>query len=269
MDAGPGGKSHSPYDHSNLKLLTLARDLKRRKAREKHLLFVAEGVRAVEELLRSPLTVRGAIVAPQLLEAPRGASLAADLKRRGVELQEVPAHEFGSAAETESPQGVLAIGVVPQRSLSDLPNDWTGVVLVLDAVQDPGNVGTILRTAAGLGVVATVALPGTVDLWNAKVVRSGMGAHFRHRAFAASWSELDEFRRRAPMEVLAADASGEDVSQLTSHSRIALVVGNEGAGLSQDARARADRTIALPLSGDVESLNVAVATGILLYTLTK
>jgi TrmH family RNA methyltransferase len=150
-----------------------------------------------------------------------------------------------------------------------LPKDWTGVVLVLDAVQDPGNVGTILRTAAGLGVVATVALPGTVDLWNAKVVRSGMGAHFRHRAFAASWSELDEFRRRAPMEVLAADASGEDVSRLTSHSRIALVVGNEGAGLSRDARARADRTIALPLSGDVESLNVAVATGILLYTLTK
>jgi TrmH family RNA methyltransferase len=269
MVAGPSGKSHSPYDHSNLKLLTLARDLKRRRSREKNQLFVAEGVRAVEELLRSPLTVKGVIVAPQLFEAPRGAALAAELKQRSVELQEVPAQEFGSAAETESPQGVLAIGVVPQRSLSDLPDDWKGVLLVLDAVQDPGNVGTILRTAAGLGAVASVALPGTVDLWNAKVVRSGMGAHFRHRAFAASWSELDEFRGRTPLQVLAADASGENVADMTSPPRVALVVGNEGAGLSQDARARADRTIALPLSGNVESLNVAVATGILLYTLMQ
>jgi RNA methyltransferase, TrmH family len=252
-----------------LKLLTLARDLKRRKAREKHQLFVAEGVRAVEELLRSPLSVRGVILAPQLLEAPRGAALAAGLKERNVVVEEVAANEFGSAAETDSPQGVLAIGVVPQRSLSDLPGDWKGVILVLDAVQDPGNVGTILRTAAALGAVATVALPGTVDLWNAKVVRSGMGAHFTHHAFSTSWSELDDLRSRAGIRVWAADASGEDVANVTSDSRIALVVGNEGAGVSPDARTRADRTIALPLSGDVESLNVAVATGILLYTITR
>ena len=81
-------------------------------------------------------------------------------------------------------------------------------VLVVAAVQDPGNVGTILRTAAGLGVTATVALPGTVDLWNAKVVRSGMGAHFRHLAFSTTWSELDAFRDRTRLSVVAADASG-------------------------------------------------------------
>lgn len=252
-----------------MKLLTLARDLKRRKAREKHRLFVAEGVRAVEELLRSPLTVHGAIIGPQLLEAPRGSALAAALQQRGVTVQEVAAAEFGSAAETESPQGVLAIGVIPRRTLADLPHEWQGMIVVLDGVQDPGNVGTIVRTAAALGAVATLALPGTVDLWNAKVVRSGMGAHFIHRAFATSWSELDEFRSHASVAVWAADASGEDVSSMAPPSRVALVMGNEGAGLSEDTRARADRSIALPLSGDVESLNVAVATGILLYTLTK
>ena len=251
-----------------MKLLTLARDLRRRKAREKQRLFVAEGVRAVEELLRSPVTVRGALVAPQLRDAPRGAVLAEQLRQRTT-VEDVDPAEFGSAAETESPQGVIAIAEVPERSFDDLGDAWTGVLLVLDAVQDPGNVGTILRTAAAFGAVATVTLPGTVDLWNAKVVRSGMGAHFRHPAFSSTWSELDTFRQRSGMRLLAADASGEPVAAVERPRRAALVVGNEGSGLSADARARADRVIALPLEPGVESLNVAVATGVLLYLLSR
>lgn len=252
-----------------MKLLTLARDLKRRKARERQHLFVSEGVRAVEELLRSPLAIRGTLVAPQLTEAPRGAALLAALRERGVTVEEVPAREFGSAAETESPQGVIAIAEIPSRSFADLPAGWRGVVLVLDGVQDPGNVGTILRSAAALGAVATVALPGTVDLWNAKVVRSGMGAHFRHTAFTTTWADLDAFRSRDSVEVFAADAGGEPVSAVRAPARAALVVGNEGVGLSTEARARAGRSVALPIAPDVESLNVAVATGILLYLLSQ
>ena len=250
-----------------MKLLTLARDLRRRKAREKQRLFVAEGVRAVEELLRSPRTIRGALVAPQLGDAPRGAAVHSSLAERGVPVEEVSAAEFSSAAETESPQGVIAVAEVPGRSLDALQGDWAGVLLVLDAVQDPGNVGTIVRTAAALGAVATLALPGTVDLWNAKVVRSGMGAHFTHLALHATWGELDSFRKRTEARLFAADASGEPVASVDVPRRVALIVGNEGAGLSEDARARADRVVALPLAAGVESLNVAVATGILLHTL--
>ena len=248
-----------------MRLLTLARDLKRRKAREKHQLFVAEGVRAVEELLRSPLEVRGALVAPQLLEAPRGAALVQSLREHDVRVEDVPANEFGSAAETESPQGVIAIAEVPTRALANLADDWHGVIVVLDALQDPGNVGTILRTAAALGAVATITLPGTVDLWNAKVVRSGMGAHFRHPAFSSTWAELDTFRAQSGTQVFAADSGGEPASSITAPRRVALVVGNEGVGVSADALTRADRVVALPLNPGVESLNVAVATGILLY----
>lgn len=221
----------------------------------------------MEELLRSPLTVRGVLLAPQLLEAPRGEALAAQLRNRGLPLQEVAANEFGSAAETESPQGVIAIAEVPARSLNDLPAEWNGVVLVLDAVQDPGNVGTILRTAEALGAVATIALPGTVDLWNAKVVRSGMGSHFRHLALAGTWAEIDAFRGAADAAVLVADAGGEPVTVRPRPPRSLLVVGNEGAGVSAEARARASATVALALAPEVESLNVAVATGILLYLL--
>jgi len=252
-----------------LRLLTLARDLKRRKSREKRQLFVAEGVRAVEELLRSPLTIRGALIAPQLNDAPRGAALVDALRARGAQIEEVASNEFASAAETESPQGVIAIAEVPARSLVDLGDGWKGVVLVLDAVQDPGNVGTILRTAAAFGAVATITLPGTVDLWNAKVVRSGMGAHFTHPAFSSTWAELDAFRVRTGAKFFAADTGGQSASSVTPASRVALVVGNEGAGLSKEARERADFTIALPLSPGVESLNVAVATGVLLYLLSR
>lgn len=252
-----------------MKLLTLARDLKRRKARDKHRLFVAEGVRAVEELLRSSLEIKGVLVAPQLLETPRGQALVEAIDRRGVERVSVDAREFASAAETDSPQGVMALAEIPNHSFSSLGASWSGVILVLDAVQDPGNVGTILRTAAALGVRATIALPGTVDLWNAKVVRSGMGAHFKHLAFSATWDELDVMRRAHDTRVIAADADGVPVTQVTHAERLALVVGNEGAGLSTDSRQRADQVVALSISPDIESLNVAVATGILLYALSQ
>jgi TrmH family RNA methyltransferase len=250
-------------------LLTLARDLKRRKARERQQLFVCEGVRSVEELLRSPIPVRGALIAPQLRDAPRGAELEDSLRARNVELAEVSSHEFASAAETESPQGVLAIAEVPARTLDTMPIEDPYRVLVLDAVQDPGNVGTILRTAAALGVTATVALPGTVDLWNAKVVRSAMGAHFHHPAMSSTWDEFDAFRAPRDVALWATDAAGDSLTREAAPRRLALVVGNEGSGVSDAARERADRLIAIPIAPSVESLNVAVATGILLHELRR
>ena len=250
-----------------MKLLTLARGLGRRKAREKHSLFLAEGVRSVEELLRSPLTVRGALVAPQLADAPRGQALRKTLDESGVEVTEVSEKDFRSAAETESPQGVIAIGEVPVRSLDTL--DVTGVcrLIVLDGVQDPGNAGTIVRTAAALGATATIALPGTVDLWNPKVIRSSMGAQFQHPAFHAGIDDLLSFLERKQIDLWATEAGGSPLEAGDAPPRIAIAVGNEGSGLSSAIRAKAKRTVSLPIARNVESLNVAVATGIILYEL--
>jgi TrmH family RNA methyltransferase len=252
-----------------MSLLTLARDLRRRKARERHSLFVAEGIRAVEELLRSPLAVRGALITQALGDTPRGAALIAQLDRREIPTDEVAEADFETAAETESPQGILAIGPVPDTSLVSLPVSEPLRLLILDAIQDPGNVGTILRTAAALGINATISLPGTVDLWNAKVVRSAMGAHFHHFCLTATWDEIDAFRRQHGVVIWGADAAGDSVEQVEPPRRLGLVVGNEGAGLSSNSRTRADRLVALPISAAVESLNVAVATGILLYELRR
>jgi RNA methyltransferase, TrmH family len=250
-----------------LKLLTLARDLRRRKARERQHLFTVEGVRTVEELTRSTLRIHGVLVAPQLADAPRGAALLDTLRERDVEIFDVSAQDFSSAAETESPQGVLAIAAVPPHSLDTLALPPCARIVVLDAVQDPGNVGTIVRTAAALGTAAVVAMPGTVDLWNAKVVRSAMGAGFFLPTFASTWDALDAFRHRQSFALWGGDAAGTPVHELRPPDRLALVVGNEGAGLSRDARQRADRLVALPIASTVESLNVSVATGIMLYQL--
>lgn len=250
-----------------MRLLTLARDLKRRKAREKHALFVAEGVRAVEELLRSGLPLRGALIAPQLATAPRGQALRASLEAAGAELAEVSEKDFRSAAETESPQGVIAIAEVPAIKLDSLVIGSRCRLIVLDAVQDPGNVGTIVRTAAALGATATIALPGTVDLWNPKVIRSSMGAQFAHPAFHSTLPELSAFLEREGVELWSTAAEGTPLSRDLAPERLAIAVGNEGSGLSAEVRSASRRTVSLPISSGAESLNVAVAAGIILYEL--
>ena len=250
-----------------MRILTLARDLRRRKARDRNALFVVEGVRASEELVKSPLEIIGALASPQLSTNPRGASLRSALASRGTEIADVTIAEFESAAETETPQGVLVIAAKPKRSLETFAAADPSRMLVLDSVQDPGNVGTLIRTAAGLGATATVALPGTVDLWNAKVVRSAMGAHFLHSAFHCTWDELRLFLDETRLPLWGADTNGVPVERTSAPRRLALAVGNEGAGFSPHVRDACSHFVSLPLDPGVESLNVAVAAGILLYEL--
>ena len=229
-------------------------------------MFVVEGVRGVEELLRSPLAITGALIAPQLLEAPRGIALRDALVQRGVALEDVTFRDFASAASTESPQGVIAIASVPARALDAMPAT-DAPLLVLDGVQDPGNVGTILRTAAALGARATVALPGTVDLWNAKVVRSAVGAHFVHFAVDSTWDALREFLTRTATPLWATAAGGRSVCDVALPPRVAIALGNEGAGVSAQVAAAAAERVGIPIGEGAESLNVAVAAGILLFAL--
>lgn len=229
---------------------------------------MAEGVRAVEELLRSPLAVRGAILAPQLDEAPRGRALRAALVTHGVEIADVSHKEFSSASATDSPQGVLALAEVPTHTLESLLVDGRARFVVLDAVQDPGNVGTIVRTAAALGAVATIALPGTVDLWNPKVVRSAMGAQFHLPVLSCTWEVLRTFLHNRDVPLWGADSAGTPLGRNeVLSSPLAIAVGNEGAGLSDLVRSGAARLVSIPISPLAESLNVAVATGILLDAL--
>ena len=228
---------------------------------------MAEGVRTVEELLRSPLNIKGALTTAALLRTPRGEALAATLAQRGVAVTEVSDAEFLSAADTDHPQGVLAVAEIRERALDALTLPPIARLLVLDGVQDPGNVGTLVRTAAALGVTAVVALPGTADAWNAKAVRGAVGAQFRLPTVSAEPAELVAFLAANGVALWGSAADGVPVQSVEAPQRLALAVGNEGAGLSDALRSAATLTVSLPMSGEVESLNVAVAAGILIYAL--
>jgi TrmH family RNA methyltransferase len=231
-------------------------------------------VRLVEEVLAAGIPGRAVVVSPTLEATPRGAALSAALAAKTARLERLEDRALAGLASTEHPQGVIAViepkswrlgEVAPPHALLLTPHP---VILVLDAIQDPGNVGTAVRTAWALGAAGVVALPGTAELSNPKVLRGAMGATFRLPCVAAAPEEFfawlaDRQRDCGP------PADGENVSLLTPHlSRLtAVVVGNEGAGLSPAVSAMATRKVSIPMRPGAESLNVGVAAGILLYQL--
>ncbi|HEY0025716.1 MAG TPA: RNA methyltransferase [Longimicrobium sp.] len=247
----------------------LLRSLRLRKHREAEGLFVAEGVRAVEDLLlHSPLEVRFAAASSSLGDTPRGQSLAEAIHKRGIDLREVGDAALRELAGTGTPQGILAVAEIPPGGLGRIRVSGRTVVLVLDAVQDPGNFGTLARTAEALGAAGVVALTGTVDPWNPKCVRAAMGSTFRLPVAEAGWEEAGAWLAEHGFRTLASAAGGDPVPR-PAPARAALVVGNEGAGISGETRARADLVVGIPLRGRAESLNVAAAGAILLYELLR
>lgn len=247
----------------------LLRSLRQRKTREAEGLFLAEGVRAVEDLAASALPVRFALAASTLGDGPRGRALLDVLADKGVAVHETTERELAALADTETPQGVLAVAAIPSAGLDDLRVDGEpAVIVVLDAVQDPGNFGTLARTAEALGAAGLVALPGTVDPWNPKSVRAAMGSTFRLPVVPVDWETLSPWLSSRGFTTLAAAAGGEPLPD-PRPARAALVLGNEGAGISENSRARADRVVGIPIRGRAESLNVAAAGAILLYELLR
>jgi TrmH family RNA methyltransferase len=254
-------------------LQTLIRDLRLHRGRERRGLALAEGVRLIEEALAAGIAFRGAVVAPTLEGTTRGKALKATLEQAGVRLVEVSDRELAELADTEHPQGIVA-AIEPRRwTLADVPTGAGAVVVVLDGVQDPGNVGTILRTTFALGGAGVVALKGTAELHNPKVVRGSMGALFRLPAVSVDDAEFLAWVKDRGLELWVAEARGEPVAPVpgppTARRPIALALGSEGSGVSPALAARADRRVGLPLVRGAESLNVAVAAGILLYEVRR
>lgn len=245
----------------------LLHGLRRRSIREKRRLFLAEGLRVVEELAESALDIELAVVGPGLDRSPRGAALLGKLAERGTVRQATDA-ELRRVAATDSPQDVVAAAAIPAVHLETVAVPERAVALVLDAVQDPGNFGTLVRCADAFAVDLVIAMSGTVDPWNPKAVRAAAGAAFRVPIAASPADRAIEWLATNGWTIWAADAAGDPVPQADRPDRLALVAGNEGAGISDSVLERADRRVAVPIRGRAESLNVAIATGILLYLLT-
>jgi TrmH family RNA methyltransferase len=249
------------------------RDLQRRKARGRRGLAVLEGVRLVEEALAAGLEFRGALVSPDLARTTRGQALTAELASHAVEIEEVGARSFGQLAGTDTPQGILAIVQPKVWTLADVARVG-GPLLVVDGVQDPGNVGTLIRTAHALGASASLLLRGTADPMNPKALRAAMGATFRHPVVQLDDPPFIAWARERGITLWASAADGTPLPRAlearpSNKDLIAVIVGNEGAGIRPQLNAVAAQRVAIPLAGGAESLNVAVAAGILLYEVSR
>jgi TrmH family RNA methyltransferase len=232
-----------------------------RKDRRRERLFVLEGVRLVADALASGALLDLALYAPaQLASTAAGQELLGQL-RALANAHEATAQVLAAAADTVSPQGVVALARWPQVA-PGVP----GMLLVLDAIQDPGNMGTLLRSAEAVGVAEVLCTVGTVDVYGPKVVRAAMGAHLRLAiAQDLSWDETAE-RLSFVDHVYAADA-GASMPYFAADWRqpSALIIGNEAHGLSEGARALAHSPIGIPMRGRAESLNAAVAGSVILF----
>ena len=253
---------------SNEKIKWVSQLLKKRKLREEERLFVCEGKKMYFELL---------LQRPELIkEAFWSQEGIADLTKEerallsGAKYELVSDAVFSRLASTVTPQGVCAVVRMPEHSLEALLEGECRLIL-LERIQDPGNLGTILRTAEAAGMTAVVLSEDSVDAFNPKVVRSTMGAIFRVPFFyVASMPEFLRTLAKKGIAVFAAHLKGSMPYDAVSYgNRYGILIGNEANGLSEECTSLASQAIRIPMYGNAESLNAAVACAILAYESRK
>lgn len=220
--------------------------------------FAIEGVRLVEEAVEAGFALDTILFAGDLDE--RGSAVLDRLRAAGHEPIAVADAVLRAAADTQTPQGLLAVLPIPT---DPLPGGLS-FMIVLDRVRDPGNLGAILRTAAAAGVEGVLLGPGCADPYQPKAVRAGMGAHFRLPVRAAAWQEIEA--QVAGLQVFLADASAPTVYTAADLTvPVALLIGGEADGAGTEIARLNPAGLRIPMPGGTESLNAAVAAGILLF----
>lgn len=245
----------------NSKIKSVRALLGRAKERREANAFVVEGVRLVEEAVNSNWGFRFVLYDETLSE--RGKSQVASLKSRGMDVEMVSDGLMKSLSETETPQGILAVLEFNPLPITNFPN----FILIPDQIRDPGNLGTLLRSAAATGVQAVLLPPETTDAFAPKVVRSGMGAHFRLPIYSMTWEEIKE--KTNSLQIFLADMYGKSCWETDLRQPLALIVGGEAEGAGEEARNIAAQKISIPMAGNVESLNAGVAGSVLMFEVIR
>lgn len=256
-------------DSSVNKKLKLVAKLHNGKYRKQENLFVAEGVRIAEMAVEADWKIKFSFVSDKALENPRVRNLLERLDRLGIPVYSMADSLYNKAADTENSQGLLLVMEPGLTTLDQvLAGRAGGIFAVLDCVQDPGNAGTIIRTADAAGFDGVICLSGTVDVLSDKVVRSAMGSLFNIPVVAGVSS--DEFLRgcqkyNVKTMVTALDQEAGSYFRADYRGGCALVFGNEGNGASAEIMMEADEKVFIPMAGRAESLNVSVAAAIVIY----
>jgi TrmH family RNA methyltransferase len=251
----------------NSRIAQVRRLLEKRREREESCLFVIEGVRLVEEAWRSGWEMEFALFSQAISD--RGLALKGEMIARGMELEEVEEALLNRVSDTETCQGLLAVVHFKELALPDRFD----FILTLDGIRDPGNLGTLLRSAISAGVQVVLLAPGCADAFSPKVLRSGMGAHFRIPLLEQTWDQIEALAHSpvyGHLSMLLAEAEdGQPYYQADLRQPVMLVIGGEAEGASEEAHKRVDGKINIPMPGKSESLNAAVAAGILLFDVVR
>ncbi|MFO7820123.1 MAG: RNA methyltransferase [Halanaerobacter sp.] len=243
------------------------RSLYQKKYRRENKQFVLEGVRLIEEAVKEEINLTQVFYSDYLLRNRQGERLLKGLEKRGVEIYEIADDLLGQVADTVSPQGILAIADKIEYSLNDILSKEKELILIIDQIQDPGNLGTIIRTADAAGFDGLITTKGTVSLYNQKTIRATMGSFFRTPI--AKVNDLDILENKIKesyFNLVVADTAGESYHfEIDYLPASAIVVGNEAHGPRQELIDMAEQLIKIPLLGGAESLNVAMATSVIAY----
>ncbi len=246
---------------SNVQIKQIMALLKKSKERKEQKAFVIEGRKMFEEICQEKSRIIKAYFSDSYVKEQYE-----NRKLPEVPYEIVADSVFDAMAETVTPQGVLAIVKMPEYSLKDMIED-AGTLVLLENLRDPGNLGTIIRTAEAAGISGVILSKESVDIYNPKVIRSTMGAVYRVpflyvEDFMALLGELKEKKVR----LLAAHLNGDKTFDKADYSgKVGILIGNEANGLSKEAAELADEKVLIPMAGSVESLNAAVAAALLMY----
>ncbi|NLV91140.1 MAG: RNA methyltransferase [Firmicutes bacterium] len=250
-----------------------AKKLLRKKGRLQAQRCLLEGTRLVEDAILSQAEMDTVFVSEELVGTDGGEEFIQRLKasRPKVQWYQVPREIIAALSETKTPQGVVAVAKIPEGSLRQALEGPNPLVLIADQVRDPGNLGTMIRTAAGAGCTGVVMTKGTVDPFSGKVLRSTMGSLWRIPiAYDIEYEELLEQLQQVGCSLVVADAQGR-VPYFASDftGSCGIVIGNEAKGPSPLLNHRAEAVVSIPLHHNVESLNAAVAAAVLLFEAAK
>lgn len=255
--------SKPPLTSLSNPLVKQARALRKKKARAESGLFLVEGIHHVGEAVEAGWAVESLLYAPDLLTSKFAGEL---ISRLGDKTQPVSSEIMESLADKDNPQGILA--VVHQRGTKFSASLLLQTAVALVSPQDPGNLGTILRTMDAIGADALFLLDGGADLYHPTAIRSSMGAIFWKPVVSASFNEFLAWARAGKFQLIGTSAHADTgYRTLAPQTPWILVLGNEQKGLSPEQLEACDVTVSLPMRGRVSSLNLAVAAGVLLYEL--
>lgn len=251
-------------------LLKRIRKLRQRKHRTEQRALFVEGIAPVWQAAESGATIEVVVTSPDLLTSERAASLVESLRGRGVEVVSVTGDAFASIADREHPSGLGAIVSIRERTLDDIVLAADALVVALDEVGNPGNLGTVVRTADAAGAAAVVVAGAAADPWHPGAVKASMGTVFTTPVAGAELDELLAWARREGLGVVATSAHGRVGHwEVTYPDRCLLLFGSEATGLSEETLEAADEVVRIPQKGAASSLNLAVAAGIVIYEASK